>query len=75
MNEELESLELNDTWDTVNLSPGKNAIGSKWVYRTKYKPNGEIEKYKARLVILGCHQKQEVDFFETFASVAKLTTV
>lgn len=75
MNEELDALELNNTWEIVTLPQGKHAIGSKWVYKTKFHPDGTVHKYKARLVILGCHQKQGVDFFETFAPVAKLTTV
>lgn len=75
MNIELNALELNNIWDIVTLPQGKKAIGSKWIYKTKFKPNGEVEKHKARLVILGCYQKPCVDFNETFAPVAKLTTV
>lgn len=44
-------------------------------FKTKYHPDGTIDKYKARLVILGCHQKYGIDYAETFAPVAKLTTV
>lgn len=57
------------------LPAGKIAIGCKWIYKTKYKADGSIDKYKARLVILECHQKPGEDFSETFAPVAKLTTV
>lgn len=75
MNEELEALELNQTWEIMQLPPGKHIIGCKWIYRTKYKPDGSVDKYKARLVILGCNQKPGEEFSETFAPVAKLTTV
>ena len=75
MNVELEALEANGTWDVVELPPEKNAISSKWVYKTKYNPDGSIERYKSRLVILGYKQVHGIDFTETFAPVAKLTTV
>lgn len=53
MKEELQSIEKNGTWELVKLPKGKKAIGVKWVYKVKYKPNGEIAKYKARLVAKG----------------------
>lgn len=75
MNAELEALEANNTWDIVDLPEGKHAIGSKWVHKTKYNPDGSIERYKSRLVILGNKQVRGIDFTETFAPVAKLSTV
>lgn len=75
MNEELEALESNDTWEITQLPKGKQAIGSKWIYRIKYKPNGEIDRYKARLVVLGNRQKHGIDYDQTFAPVAKMATV
>lgn len=75
MNAELEALEANNTWDIVDLPEDKHVIGSKWVYKTKYNPDGSIERYKSRLVILGNKQVHGIDFTETFAPVAKLSTV
>lgn len=43
MKKEIRALEENGTWTLETLPPGKKAIGSKWVYKIKYKPNGEIE--------------------------------
>ncbi|KAL2922302.1 Retrovirus-related Pol polyprotein from transposon TNT 1-94 [Bienertia sinuspersici] len=75
MNEELEALEKNQTWTITHLPSGKTPIGCKWLYKVKYRPDGEIERYKSRLVILGNRQKPGIDYEETFAPVAKLTTV
>ncbi|XP_074376885.1 uncharacterized protein LOC141718403 [Apium graveolens] len=65
----------NGTWDIVTLPLDKQAIGSKWVYKTKYNPDGSIERYKSRLVILGYKKVYGIDFTKMFAPVAKLTTV
>ncbi|XP_074347279.1 uncharacterized protein LOC141686120 [Apium graveolens] len=75
MNSELEALELNDTWEVTTLPPSKITIGCKWIYKTKYLPDGKIERHKSRLVALGYKQKYGEDYFKTYALVAKMTTV
>ncbi|KAL8117699.1 hypothetical protein AgCh_015538 [Apium graveolens] len=75
MNEELSALESNDIWEITSLPPGKVAIGCKWLFKTKFRPNGTVERHKSRLVILGCRQKYGEDYLETFAPVAKMSTV
>lgn len=72
---EIQALEENGTWTLENLPKGKRAIDSKWVYKVKYKPNGEVERYKGRLVAKGFTQQEGVDYHDTFAPVVKLVTV
>lgn len=73
--DELHALELNNTWTVQSLSPGKHPIGYKWVFKIKYFSDGSIERYKARLMAKGYTQEEGFDYHETFAPVAKLTTV
>jgi len=75
MQAEIAALEENHTWILVDLPPNKKPIGCKWVYRVKYKSDGQIERYKARLVAKGYTQCEGLDYHETFSPVAKLTTV
>ncbi|XP_074305190.1 uncharacterized protein LOC141640232 [Silene latifolia] len=75
MANEIEALERNGTWKIVELPKGKRPIGCKWVYKIKHKADGTIERYKARLVAQGFTQVEGVDYHETFAPVAKMTSV
>ena len=75
MQEELDMIEKNNTWELVDRPTHKNAIGVKWVYRTKLNSDGSVNKHKARLVVKDYTQMFGVDFSETFALVPRLDTI
>jgi Reverse transcriptase (RNA-dependent DNA polymerase) len=57
------------------LPPGKKAVGCKWVFTVKQNPEGRVERYKARLMAKGDSQTYDIDYDETFAPVAKMSTI
>ncbi|CAK9827765.1 Retrovirus-related Pol polyprotein from transposon TNT 1-94 [Anthophora retusa] len=61
----------NRTWILVPRPKDKKVLTNKWVFKTKIKPDGEIEKYKARLVARGHTQKYGIDYEDIFAPVAR----
>ena len=75
MNDEIDSLISNKTWKLVDIPPSCKTIGCKWVLRKKLKPDGTIDKFKARLVAKGFKQKIDVDFFDTFSPVTRITSI
>lgn len=72
--EELQSIESNQTWELVDLPPGKRAIGCKWVFTRKRNSNGQVQRYKARLVAQGFSQRYGTDYYEVFAPVVRQAT-
>ncbi|KAI9157376.1 hypothetical protein LWI28_021571 [Acer negundo] len=75
MDEEIKALEKHKTWELVDLPDNKEVVGLKWVYKTKYRSIGSIQKYKARLVAKGYMQREGINFEETFAHVARFDTI
>ncbi|KAI3767934.1 hypothetical protein L2E82_18363 [Cichorium intybus] len=74
MEDELSSLDKNQTWSLVKLPAGKKALQNKWVFRVKDEIDGS-KRYKARLVVKGFQQKRGVDYNEIFSPVVKMTTI
>jgi histone deacetylase 1/2 len=75
MNDEYAALLKNATWRLVPRPPGQNVVGCKWIYKVKQKPDGTVDRYKARLVAQGFSQRYGVDYADTFSPVVKPTTV
>jgi hypothetical protein len=75
MNEEMDALERNKTWDLVELPKDRKVAGCKWVYKLKKSVDDKVESYKARLVAKGYSQKEGIDFHEIFSPVVKLVSV
>lgn len=75
INEEMRALEKSKTREVINLPREKTVVNYKWVFTIKYRSNGSLERYKARLVAKDLTQTHGVNYLETFALVAKLNTV
>ena len=75
MMEEYASIMKNDVWEVVPRLEGKSVVTSKWLYKIEYVADGSIEKYKARFVARGFSQVEGVDYDETFALVARYTSI
>jgi hypothetical protein len=75
MDEELDQIEKNDTWELVPRPKDKNVIDTKWVYRNKLNEDGQVTRNKARLVCKGYAQVEGIDFEETFSPVARMEAI
>ena len=75
INSEIDSILQNHTWELVDLPPGNKPLSSKWTFKRKMKANGTIDKYKARLVIKGYKQKEDLDYFDTYSHVSRITSI
>ena len=74
MTEEFNAFLENNTEELVPRTPFMNAVGCKWIYKTKYALDGSVDRYKAGLVALGNHQQAGIDHHETFSPVVKAST-
>nr|GEY58198.1 zinc finger, CCHC-type [Tanacetum cinerariifolium] len=71
VNDEMDSIIGNNTWILVDLPLGSKAIKSKWIFKRKLRVDGSIEK----LVAKGFTQKEGLDYFDTYAPIARTTTI
>jgi hypothetical protein len=75
MMEEYQSIMKNDVWHIVLRPEGKFVVTSKWIYKIKHAADGSIEKHKARFVARGFFQVEGIDYEETYAPVARYTSI
>ncbi|MCO5547727.1 hypothetical protein L7F22_001178 [Adiantum nelumboides] len=75
MNEKMDALYGNETWELATLLKGKKLIKCRWVYKIKHNSDGSVSRYKVRLVAKGYAQTYGIDCEEIFAHVAKMATV
>ena len=74
MDDEMRSLEKNDTWVLTELPAEKRALLNKWLFRIKTEPDGK-RRFKARLVVKGYSQRKGIDYAEVFSPFVKLTSI
>ena len=74
MQEEMKSLNENNTFDLMKLLKRKRALKNKWVYRLKIE-NKSQQQYKARLIVKDFGQKKGVDFEEIFSPIMKMSSI
>jgi hypothetical protein len=75
MDEELDQIEKNDTWELVLRPKDKNVIDAKWVYRNKLNEYGKVTRNKSRLVCKGYAQVERIEFEETFSPDARMEEI
>lgn len=66
MREEMLSIQKNDTRGLMERQEGKKIISLKWIFKTKYKANGEIQKLNVRIIVMGYTQQLGVDVEDVF---------
>ena len=72
---EMTSLQDHNVWDLVPLPKGQNVVGCKWIFKKKMNENGDIERFKARLVAQGYSQRYGLDYDGTFSPVVRAESV
>lgn len=65
----------NNTWTLVLRPKADNVVGSKWMFRTTYKPDGSLYRHKAHLVARGFTQIPDINFTHTFCPMVKASTI
>ena len=71
----LDLIKKNNKWTLVDLPKRVKLIGCKWIFKKKYHPDGSIQKYKARLVAKGFTKKHNIDYFDTFAPLTRISSI
>ena len=72
---EYNSLVKSETWELVIPPNDACIVGSKWVFKVKRNANGEVDRYKARLVAQGYSQSYGIDYEEVFSPVVRYSSI
>lgn len=75
MEDEMNAIHKNQTWELTTLLEEKKAIDLKWIYKTKFNPDGSKLKKKAKVITKGYTQQEGVDFTEVYSLVAQMETI
>ena len=75
MTKEYQFIINNDVWEIITRPKRKDVVSSKCLFKIKHAADGSIEKYEARFVARGFSQKEGTDYEETFAPVARYTSI
>jgi hypothetical protein len=75
MDEELDEIDKNDSWELVPRPKNKNVIGTKWVFKNKLNEDGQVTRNKDILVCKGYSQVEGIDFEETFAPIDRMEAI
>ena len=75
MQEEFDTLLRNRMWQLVPRPRHANVITGKWVFKHKLRPDGTLDRYKARWVVRGFPRRVGIDFTDTFTPVVKPGTI
>nr|GEX31156.1 hypothetical protein [Tanacetum cinerariifolium] len=75
MQEEMQQFKFQNVWVLVDFSPGKYAIGTKWILKNKRDTRGIVVRNKARIVAQGNRQEEGIDYDEVFAPIARIEAI
>eukprot|EP00253_Pinus_taeda_P010455 PITA_10455 len=75
MVEEYDSVVQNSVWDVVPRLENKSVVISHWLYKVKQAVDGCVEKHKTRFVARGFSHVEGIDYDETFAPVARYSSI
>ncbi|XP_075083614.1 putative mitochondrial protein AtMg00820 [Nicotiana tabacum] len=75
MQEELNQFERSKVWHLVQKSKNRTVIGTRWAFGNKLDEQANITRNKARLVVQGYNQEEDIDYEETFSHVARMEAI